>query len=234
MKVINVKKLIVSTLIFLFSSFYQPLLADTPAAAITQAVAFDVPNIVTLQQNSFVVRSPTASSLLLHELYQMRALPNEPIFTQGPYTDLNAGFVWANQKGQNSLEMALSSIMSTLQPQFYPKIIQASGYLSTLFLLPPWKIGQGELNLLILGYLLFSSYLCFTGYQKRGGGEIHTYPDNDLPLPSIIVQTLAANLAKIDKLVVHSTQAELMSSAKKFLELHRGKSVIQYLSELLR
>lgn len=244
MKAIDPKKLIVSTLIFLFSSFHQPLLSDTVAlqsqqaeVALTKAkqqVTFGVPNIITVNQNSVSVRTVTASPLLLNELYTLVPKSISPILVTGPYTDLQAGYVWYPEKSQNSLALALLPSLQLFQAQFYPKIISSPQFASSLFLLPPWNVGEGEVQMLTLGFMLFSCYLAFCGYRERHGTEIHSMIAKELSLPTLVVQTLAANLAEIDKVFVHTAEKELFERAKAFLEARRGQSVLKILSDLLR
>lgn len=244
MKRIDPKKLIVSTLIFLFSNFHQPLLSDTVAPQSQQEqavllqpqqkVTFDVPNIVIVNQKSVTVRTVTASALSLHELYALVPKISAPIFESGPYSDVKAGYVWYPEESQNAFALALAPSWQLFQASFYPKIISSPQFASSLLLLPSCKVGQGELPMLVLGFMLFSSYLAFRGYRELGKSEIHTLIAKELSLPTLVVQTLAANLAQIDKLFVHTAEKELFNQAKAFLEARRGQSVLKILSDLLR
>lgn len=244
MRVINVKKLIISTLIFLFSTFNTDLLADAqvPPPVVqesvflqeAESVLLTAPNILTAQQA--IVRTSYLAPGQAILLMQQQASHKEALVVATAYSDQPVAFtVLPGQPAETSLHKFLAPV---LQPtSLFPKIFSAQTHPGTLLVMPDWRVEGAYLSAFTLGFLFYSCYFAFRGYRQLKGKEVHTHvwtaSEAYDPFASSVVQCLAANLAQLEQLVFHTDQNELVDQVNGFLKEREGQSVALVLKELL-
>lgn len=246
MKVINVKKLIISTLIFLFSSFNEPVLASEPSQMVQEATGVDItqPFIIGLKGHADlrnICAQMVSPQFALMQSLELRIFSGVmPKVVLGPYTDERGGYIVREGVQELRLEKAIGKVIRSpkeygvhaevaLQKSF-PLLYTAPGYVGELIVVPEWKNSEPRMMSLFVEYTFLSFYTAFQGFKQQKGMHIHTRITESFS--RLVLQCVAASLIPNLQLTVHVDDMAQIAPLQKFYSQHRDKSVREILLEL--
>jgi len=254
MKIINVKKLIASTLIFLFASITTPALGDEPVtyipmrSKIEHVVMHEMPeaSLGVLQIAKFNKNTHYFSENVQAEIDYKSFLslpitfydPAALLFEDDAYEISSVGYAWHGKSLDDTQKTLLSDpdFVVDLQ-QTGSKIITTPDSESQLLLMSGWDFRGSLPSAYFLSVLFVGAYLCFRGCRVKNKKQktlaIHTkgWPVT-MPHVSRIIQLLAQHLAKIDTLIVPAKEKALWLYAQKLLQRAKGRSITDLLRTL--
>jgi hypothetical protein len=252
MKVINVKKLIISTLIFLFSSFNEPMLASEPpqivqeSPTVKEAPGVDLtqPFIIGLKGHSdlknICVQMASPQFALMQSLELLLFLGVMPTVVLGPYSNERGGYVVSPGTEEIRLEKAIGNVITNpkeygvhmqvaLQKSF-PLLYTAPGYTGELILVPEWKNPAASMKSLFVEYTFLSFYAAFQGYKQQKGTHIHTRITGSFS--HLALQCIAASLIPSLQFTVHVNDMAQLTPLQHLYAQHRNQSVGEVLQAL--
>lgn len=241
MRVINVKKLIVSTLLFLFTSYHQQILADsvdvTTVPSVLQESTFTAtpPNVDLAAPRigpNFAIHTPQMDAANIQKLFN--ALPTFDHTTlqtdEGKYSDNQSVSVFLS--GQDDVPVG------HVTPEFVPQVLSMKGHDGNFIILPQFTASSTKSQLIDLEILLLTFYLAFRAVKMLKRNEVHTalwQVGNQSPQVVGGLQYLAASLAAIDALTFHVNQDESreLLAMQGELQAYKGKRVDEILEKLI-
>ncbi len=245
MKIINVKKLIVSTLIFLFASFTTPAIGDEPLTYIPlptkieqQVVKTDirlgVPQIATIEKHMRYTAQPIRAEIDYNDLLSKPFVPHESAsvsFADANFLVSSVAYAWQGAKLDTTQKALLGDFDLALNlSQTGSKIVTTPTSDAKLLLMSGWDFRGSLPSFYFYSVLFIGAYLAFTGikklHTKKTPITLHTkgWPVT-MPHASRIIQILAMHEAKIDGLIVAKKEKSLWQFAENQVRRAKGATL---------
>ncbi len=210
MKVIDAKKLIISTLIFLFSSFETPMLADT----VPSAPPIEQTQIVFMKDSHYSVQMAYPGVGLFESLQDLVFVASMPLLLIGPYVDGKDGYIMSAATQDTHLEKTLVPVVK--YPELFPTFYHAKGCDGVLIGVPHPADTSTHLNKICT---LIAFYTAFMGCKPA---RVHTRPLADAF--ATFLQCIAASLAQ-KELVLHTAQDYSLKPLQELFATYAGKTI---------